>query len=846
VAGDTVEPYCFGRFTLDSMQRTLCMDGTPVPLGITDFNLLCVLVERAGDVVPKEDLMRLVWGRTAVSDNALYVHVNALRKALGEDCIVNKQGRGYRFVLPVRRTEPQRPPRPQTKPRLGNLPSLSAGSLAGNPTRLIGRSEHLRLVSSLLAAGRLVTLTGPGGVGKTRLALQAASEASPDFSDGVWLVELATLSDPELVAGAIAVALGIQIGANARTLDALSRRVARKSMLIVLDNCEHVIAACAGVVEALLAAAPDVKILATSREPLSCSGEQIFDLPALAVPSETATPALMRGVAALDLFIERAKEADANFQLADDELAIVARICRRVDGLPLAIEIAAAWASPLGLEMLEERLDGSFKALRRARSTTPLRHSTLHASLEWSFGLLSAAEQTVLCRLAAFAGGFSIDAAEAVAGDDVVPPEQVFEHVADLTHKSMIAVVPGSQPRRYRLLETTRAFMFEELAASSDRNLVRHRHARYVLDVLERANRELETMSDTAWPERYSLVLDDLRTALDWAMNEDRDLAVALAGASGPLWRELSLRAEGRERLSAAVTKLHSGTPPELQARLGLWFGEVSLHSTDIRSAHEEIARAVTLYRELGNQPNLGSALTALGFTLLTLNRIEEAEQAILEALSLLEPAKWLRTLAKAYSTQSCIEAIRGRFDAAGIAGEHAVRLGEMIGADRTTLVVKANLAQFSLEGGDVDAAVSAGRSLAAQLRDTRHSYLFAFVLGLLVSALVARRDLDEALIVAREAAPLLRDEGWLYWLFDHLALRAGLGGRVKDAALIDGYTSAVYEECGRTREPMGRRAVERLTLVLSDALPAREITQLRRLGAQLTEDQVLSLALSG
>ncbi len=837
----TGQPYSFGRFTLDPVARSLSADGAPVPLGTTDLRLLTALVERAGETIAKDELIRLVWGRAPVSDNALYVHINALRKALGDDWIVNKQGRGYRFVASALQAEPTTPP-PRVEPRPGNLPSLWSGSGARGPTRLIGRREHLRIVSDLLMQGRLVTLTGPGGVGKTRLALQAAGEAH--FTHGVWLVELATLNNADLVPSAIASALGAKIGSSATPLEALCRFLAKKSLLLVLDNCEHVIAAAARTSEALLSAAPDLRILATSREPLSCSGEQIMDVPPLAVPTEIEMPPdLMRGVAAVDLFIERAIQADANYSIGDKELATVARICRCVDGLPLAIEMVAAWAGPLGLETLDGKVAGSLKAWLCARSTAPSRHYTLRATLEWSHGLLTLAQRAVLHRLAVFAGNFSMQAAEAVASDSAIPKEQVFEHVANLIRKSMIAVVPGSWPQRFRLLETTRAFMLEELAASADGDATRQRHASYVLGVLEKGLSDFEATGDAVWLERYSPMLDDVRAAIDWAANQDGDDVVALAGASWPLWRELSLRPEGRQRLSAAATRLHPGTPPAIAARLHQGLAEM-LFNTDAAGTREELERALVLYRELGDHVNVGGALSHLAYWSLSNNRPQEAQELIREALDLLQPAGGLRTLANAYSLQLCIECILGRFEAAHAAGENAVRLCEMAGNHRSALVVRANLVQLLLESGDIDGAILAGRSVTMRLRNTRHSEVRGFALGVLAVALMARDELDEAMSAAREAAPLLRDDGALYWLFDHFALYSGLVGRSKDAALLAGYADAVYRRVGRQREPMGCNAVERLVTLLRETLPAEEIHQLGELGARLSEDQALSLAL--
>lgn len=838
-------PYCFGRFTLDPTEGRLHADGVPVPLGATGVRVLLALVERQGLLVTKDELVSRVWGRTAIGDNALHVHIRELRKIVGEESIVTKRGRGYRFATNVQRHPEATRQAPEYQP--GNLALHWSGSATEGSSRLIGRGEQLRTLSELLACGRLVTLTGHGGIGKTRLALQVAKEASSHYRDGVWLIELAALNDAELVPNTIASILGIEIGANAKPLDTLSRHLARKSLLAVFDNCEHVLAACARTCEALLAAAPGLKILATSREALSCSAEQVFEVPPLAVPFDGAMAAeALRSVAAVELFVERAVGADASFRANDDDLPLVAGICRRLDGLPLLIEMAAAWAGVLGLEVLDRKLDRSLNAVLHARSTAPLRHATLRATLEWGYGLLSAAEQTVLCSLAVFRGSFTMAAAEAVAGCDAVSREQIFGHVASLARKSMLAAAPATaQEKRYRLLETTRAFVIEKLALSNDNEAARRRHARYVLSVLEEAAREFETSSDAAWVGRYAPVLDDLRAALDWAMADDIELAIALAGSSCLLWRELSLRMEGRQRLGAAAARLRPDTPPVLEAACRRGLGDLLLDTVDTRAAHEEIERAAILYHMLGDAPHLGSVLCTLAFSLLAQDRTDEAEQAILEAIRLLEPAGWLRTLARAYSIQSCIDAMRSRFDAALAAGEKAKYFCEIVGVDRMALALAANLVQLRLENGEIEETIAAGSSLAARLRNTRYSDILGYVLGVLAGALTVRGNLNDALIAGREATPLLREVGLLFWLFDHLALRAALAGRARDAALIAGYANAVHRKSGRAREPMGRGAAERLNLLLREALPEDQLAELDRLGAQLSEDQTIAVALS-
>ncbi|HVU21405.1 MAG TPA: winged helix-turn-helix domain-containing protein [Rhizomicrobium sp.] len=832
------EFYRFGRFTLDPANKELSTDGTPIPLRATDFRILLTLIEHAGSVVTKDELMSRVWGKAVVGDNTLQVHITALRKALGEGYIATKQGRGYRFIEHVSQTAPA------SKHPFGNLPNYSANDGRQSASRLIGREQQIRALTELLAHKGLVTLVGPGGVGKTRLALEAARAAAGMFKDGAWLVELASVSDAASTASAVATVLGINTGESSAPFDTLARQLARKNLLIVLDNCEQVIASCAALCEAIVQTAPNVCILATSREPLSCLGEHVFEVPPLAVPMTGLSQAsAIREAAAVELFLERVGTSGSNNKIGDDDIEIVGRLCHRLDGLPLAIEIVASWANVLGLPVLETKLNDSGGAGLSARRTAPLRHSTLRATLEWSHDLLSREEQILLRRLAVFAGQFSMPAAEAVVGGDDFTADDVMQLTARLISKSMVAVIPGSAGNHYRLLETTRAAMLEKLSASPDVRTVRLKHAQYLLDATRQALLDWEAMSDAAFLERYAPLLDDLRNALDWSISEDSELAIALAGSSWPLWRELPVRAEGRRRFSAIVSLLSPDTPWELEAHLRRGMGELYFNTAAVKNAQQEFERAVTLFRGLKDTQNLGSVIASFGYASLMLGDTQTARTCIEEALELVERARRPRALAAAWSAKFCIEA-RLKSPTVRETGVKAVRLCEVVGAERSALVITANLVEAVMEMGDLDEAISRGESLAARLRETYHTDILGYVLGMTSAALTLRGDAEAAWTVAQEAMPLLRDEGMLFWFFDHLALRQGIAGQTKDAAIVAGYADALFQEFGRPREPVGQEAVRRLSEILGASLPADEETELRRMGSQLNEQQVLAAAL--
>jgi predicted ATPase/DNA-binding winged helix-turn-helix (wHTH) protein len=552
----------FSRFRVVPRRRELLADNRPVPLGGRTFEVLIALIEEPGAVVSKDALMERVWPNRIVEESSLHVQISALRNAFGADrnLIRTISGRGYQFTAEISTVAAS--PHPQAVARTAvQIPAAARPStnLTEPVSELIGRDVELEEVLGLAGAHRLVALTGAGGIGKTRLGLEVARRLLPEFADGVWVIELAPLTDPDLVPTAVATELGLDLADDVVSPERVANALAAKQLLLVLDNCEHLVDAAASMAEALLFTNPAARVLATSREPLRAEGECLFRVPSLAVPTEgsqDAEDSLQYG--AVRLFVARARAAAPQFSPDGHVAAAIAAICRHLDGIPLAIELAAARMNALGVEELAARLDDCFHLLTGGRRTALPRHQTLRATLDWSYQLLPELERVVLRRLAIFAGGFTLQAASTIAAIDETAGSDIVDCVANLVAKSLVAADLGGATGWYRLLETTRAYALEILTQSGEFEQVARRHAEYCRDLFERAEAELETRPASEWLAAYGRRIDNLRTALDWAFSPTGDVAVgvALTIAAVPLWAQLSLVQECRARVERALAGL--------------------------------------------------------------------------------------------------------------------------------------------------------------------------------------------------------------------------------------------------------------------------------------------------
>nr|WP_249815096.1 MULTISPECIES: winged helix-turn-helix domain-containing protein [unclassified Bradyrhizobium] len=581
--------------------RQLEKDGAPLHLGGRALDILMFLAERPGEVVDKRELIKRVWGEVNVDEGSLRFHITTLRKALGDTgegarYVVNVPGRGYCFAAPLLRAAA-----PETR---SSLPVSSPRSLPSPLARMIGRDDAVEKISAELSLHRFVTIVGPGGIGKTSVALAVAHGQLAGFDGQVSFVDLGALTDARLVPGTIAAALGLTVNSE-DPIPGLLTFLRSRRMLLVFDSCEHILDELAPLAERIVQEAPELHILATSRESFRTEGERVHRLFPLDCPPERdgLSMADILAYPASQLFVERIGESLSEFELSEDDAPLVAEICRRLDGIALAIELAAGRVNAYGIAGTASLLDSRFSLLWRGRRTAIPRHQTLSAALAWSYDLLPAAESATLRGLSVFAGPFTLEAALAVASSQSISESEAVEAISNLLSKSLIATFPAERRLRYRLLDTTRAFAADKLIENGEAARVARAHAEYFRDVLRDIALKSMGMQSTGGFLPYADHLPNVRAALTWSFSEggDRAVGVDLAASTAQFFLELTLLTECYRWTQQALTvvdmaSVDSRQEMTLQAALGVSVMFTQGNTEAVRSA---FTRSLQLAREL-------------------------------------------------------------------------------------------------------------------------------------------------------------------------------------------------------------------------------------------------------
>ena len=805
-------PYRFGRFEIEPDTRRLLEEGRPVALGQRAFDVLLALVERRERLVSKGELLDVAWPGLVVEENNLQVQVSALRKLIGPSAIATVPGRGYRFTARLDDATDQSEVPPAETPRAvaGNLPAYLAP--------LYGRDAQIAALSELVQAHRLVTVVGAGGIGKSRLAQACADALAPRFVDGAWMIELAGVSAPGLLGSTVTQALGIRSARQDSVKADVIASLAGRRMLLVLDNCEHLLDAVGAFAEALLRGT-HVTLLATSQEPLRLPEEQQYRLAPLDEPG---------GLALLEA---RVGAVDARFALAGDDLLLARDICRRLDGLPLAIELAAARVPTLGLRGVRDKLDARFKLLTGGARSTLRRHQTLRAALEWSHHLLSGDERIVFRRLGAFAGGFTVELAQAVASDGSLDAWCVLDLVSQLVDKSLVSVDPGDPPR-YRLLESARAFALEQLAADDGHDTLR-RHAiamRDFIQAVDGANLDGNLRSD----EYASIVLpelDNLRAAYVWASQDGSDpaLAAAIASHCGSL---VDYAFECGDWLLACRSWVdRPGVEDAIAARY--WRALAASNMVTRVAMIEQAAaaqRAQALYRALGEPRRVVSSLIRLAMCQSRLQDVASATRTIEEARALVRPDWPAEFRIQLLRRDAVLARLAHRFDDALALEREELAASAATGDRRLQAIARNNMVDLAWERGPIEETARVARAFEREVRaqpgaDVDMDMFHANLAGIL-SELGAT---EEALEVARIGWIIQRrTRSYFIDVYVHLSWRRGDAAA---AAFLLGASDAQVR-AGVVRQVNETRLIAQVRPQLEAALGVQEFARRHAEGA--------------
>ena len=703
------------------------------------------------------------------------------------------------------------PPQPAGPPAGGTVAGVGKHNLPAQRSSFVGREGEMLEVKRQLAMTRLLTLTGAGGSGKTRLALEVARDLVGAYPDGAWLVRLAPLSEGKLVPQAVAKAVGVPEQSGRSLADALVEALRAKEMLLVLDNCEHLVEAAARLVAVLLDSCPRLRVLATSREALSVAGESRWPVPALSVPNPRRSPTVgeLEHSESARLFAERARQRHPSFTMGSDNIRAVAEICRRLEGLPLAIELAAARVSALSVEQISEKLENSLKLLTVGDRTAVPRQRTLRGTLDWSYDLFSEPEQKLLRRLSVFVGGWTLEAAEAVGRGNDIEQGEALDLLSGLVEKSLVVSEPtGDGGVRYRLLEPVRQYALEKLEESKNAESVRRRHAEHFLALAEEAEPELWGPEDKAWLERLEAEHDNLRAALSWTLERrEAEPALRLAGALWRFWITRGYYEEGRRWFEGALEK---GERTVARARALSGLGHLALWQGDLNRAKTAAQEGLKLSKEAGFEGMFAADfLIILGeVTMRTKGHNERAKELLEAALVLSRETGDRRGMAWSLGSLANVSSSQEDHERAKELYEEGLALSRELGGAETIGVQLLSLGYEFLLEGNHERATALNEEAATLLRNRGYRTGLEKALDNLGWAALVRRDHDRASELFEESVALckeLGDKSTAAESLEGLACTAAATGEAERAARLFAAAQGQYETGGYHHTPRER-----------------------------------------
>jgi predicted ATPase/DNA-binding winged helix-turn-helix (wHTH) protein len=853
---DAAKAFLFGRYRLIPDRRALFADGHEVSMGGRAFDLLLALVERRERTVLKNELIELVWPGRVVEEGNLTVHIADLRKLLGKGIIATLPGRGYRFVAPVEESVSTENAQLGTKQdstapmSLKDAPSVASDTAFLLPTvlhpltKLVGRAGDVDRVEALLGSSRLITIVGAGGIGKTRLALAIAGRVRRCFPDGTWLADLGPVEDPGLVPTAIASALGIEIR-DAAVLRGITLFLSARRGLLIVDGCEHLLPAVAGAAEAILRSCPNVAIVATSREPLRAEGESLHRLkPLRMAPAATEiTAEQLDEYPASELFVERARAVLEDFVPTDAEAREVIEICRRLDGIPLAIELAVPILQALPLAELRKQLNSRFELLTAGRRTALPRQQTLKATIDWSLDLLDAGELDLLLRLSVFSGGWTAEAATSVGGQPH-EEDETFRLIAALVDKSLVHADLAQSHPRYRMLDVTRYYAVERL---STHELIQARRSLvgWLSKIYARAEVDWPFMADEDWFQLYAPELENLRAGLAWAfgLNGDEVLGVELTSYTEHVWGELSLATELRHWFDLAITRISETTPTNVAGRL--WLGRCGWPALGDAQALAASQHAVALLRVGDNQLDLGRALWRHAFQHIASGNVDTAEPFLQEAGEVLRSVRESKALVSWLRAQALARSRQKQLDAACESIEEALSVARRLRSRRDIALTLGDIAEIHFAAGRINEAIETAQEALASLGPARdRSAWVQHIAGGLASYMLIKGDVAHARPIVAERLRLARIMGLRHEVvanLERLALIAAIEGDLTVPGRILGYSEYYHLE-SRTQRSFSSMAVhDRLQSELRERIPSSELEQLIAEGAGLSDEEAVS-----